>query len=83
MELQPYQDTSHLLNAIPLPDLVLLRQRFPHTQLDDISGAVVTALDGAGVQAKVPSGARIAVAVGSRGIANIATIDQKENGFRS
>ncbi len=76
MELQPYQDTSHLLNAIPLPDLVLLRQRFPHTQLDDISGAVFTALDGAGVQAKIPSGARIAVAVGSRGIANIATIVQ-------
>jgi hypothetical protein len=76
MELQPYRDTNHLLSSIPLPDLVLLRQRFPHTRLDDINGTVITALDGAGVQAKIQPGARIAVAVGSRGIANIAAIVQ-------
>ncbi|MBV9230496.1 MAG: DUF2088 domain-containing protein, partial [Chloroflexi bacterium] len=74
MSLHPYRDTDGLLQAVPLPDLVLLRQRFPRPRIDDISDAVISALDGADIAAKIHPGARIAIAVGSRGVADIATI---------
>ncbi|HZO74590.1 MAG TPA: lactate racemase domain-containing protein [Ktedonobacteraceae bacterium] len=74
MSLFPYQDTAGLLRAVPFPDMVLLRQRFPQTRIDDVPKAVVTTLEQANIATHIHSGARIAIAVGSRGIADIALI---------
>jgi hypothetical protein len=74
MEVQPFHDTSGLLNEVPLPDLVLLRQRFPRPQITDVSSGVIAALEKAHAEEKTQPGARIAIAVGSRGIAEIAKI---------
>lgn len=72
MLLQPFQDTNGLLTAVPLPDLVLLRQRFPRPRIANISAAVTAALES--VRAKIRPGARIAIGVGSRGVADIKTV---------
>ncbi len=72
MLLQPFQDTNGLLDAVPLPDLVLLRQRFPRPRITDVSAAVIAALEN--VRAKIRPGARIAIGVGSRGVADIVPI---------
>ncbi|QBD77831.1 DUF2088 domain-containing protein [Ktedonosporobacter rubrisoli] len=74
MNLQPYQDTTGLLKAVPLPDLVLLRQRFPRQRVQDVESTVVEVLEQASLAEKIRPGARIAIATGSRGIANIAEI---------
>jgi hypothetical protein len=74
MRLHPYQDVNGILRAVPLPDLALLRQRFPRPRVDDVSAQVAATLDSAEVAAKIRPGARIAIATGSRGVAEIATI---------
>lgn len=74
MNLFPYQDAAGLLRAVPFPDMVLLRQRFPQAQVDDVHKAVVTALEQANVATSIHPGARIAIAVGSRGIADISVV---------
>ncbi len=74
MSLEAYRDVSNLLSVVPLPDLVLLRQRFARPVFTDVSEAVTNALERARVDTLLPPGARIAVAVGSRGIASIATV---------
>ena len=57
-----------------LPRLVEIRQRFPDRALSDVYSSVRKAMEGADWVTAVPSGSRIAVGVGSRGIANIDTI---------
>jgi hypothetical protein len=74
MALQPYRDTNHLLRDVPLPDMVLLRQRFPRPRVEDIPATVHSVLDASYLRQKITPGARIAVAVGSRGVASIALL---------
>ncbi len=74
MEVQPFHDTNGLLSAVPLPDLVLLRQRFPRSRVTEVSSGVNAALEEAHVEEKIQPGARIAIAVGSRGVAEIAKV---------
>lgn len=74
MNLQPFQDINNLLSSVSLPDLVLLRQRFQRPSLQDVGAAVNEKLAGADEIAALPVGARVAIAVGSRGVAEIATI---------
>jgi len=74
MNLHPFHDTPGLLGKVPLPELVLLHQRFPRPRVDDIEAAVVVALEQAEFTKELQAGVRIAIAVGSRGIADIATI---------
>jgi hypothetical protein len=74
MNLHPFHDTPGLLSNVPLPDMVLLHQRFPRPRVDDIEAAVATAVEQAEFTKELHAGARIAIAVGSRGIANIGTI---------
>lgn len=57
-----------------LPRLVEIRQEFPDRALADVYKAVREEMDAADWVAAVPAGSRIAVGVGSRGIANIDTI---------
>ena len=52
--------------------MFLVRQQFADDKIDDIEAAVRSALSNG--QIKVPSGARIALTVGSRGIANLERI---------
>jgi hypothetical protein len=49
-----------------------VRQNFPHRKLDDVAPAVRRELVASGITP--PPGARIAIGVGSRGIANLAVI---------
>ena len=57
-----------------LSRLVMVRQNFPDRSIPDVSGEVRRQLAGSGFAARVPPGGRVAIGVGSRGIANIATI---------
>ena len=55
-----------------LPALTRIRQRFEAESVADVTGELCRKLDGAGVSLR--PGDRVAIAVGSRGIANIAVI---------
>ncbi|MBE3558460.1 MAG: DUF2088 domain-containing protein [Ktedonobacteraceae bacterium] len=74
MAFRPFQDTAGLLKTVPFPEMVLLRQRFPRPRVEDIPAAVASALDASDIPTKIQRGTRIAIAVGSRGVAEIATI---------
>ncbi len=54
--------------------LLPVRQHFPHRALQDIPAAVRGELEASDALAGLKPGARIAIGVGSRGIANIGTI---------
>jgi hypothetical protein len=54
--------------------LLLVRQTFPDLRLADVAGEVTRQLEASGFAARLRPGARIAIGVGSRGIANIAVI---------
>ena len=56
------------------PRLLAVKQNFPDRSIADIPGTVQRELGAAGFAAKLRPGAKIAIGVGSRGIANIATI---------
>jgi hypothetical protein len=59
---------------MPYSRIVLVRQRFPDRSVKDIPGEVRRQLSASGFARKLQPGARVAIGVGSRGIANIATI---------
>lgn len=75
-----------LLNDIPIPQMVKIRQKFDRTILENPELELVNKLASSGVMESIHPGQQVAVAVGSRGIANIAgftktTIDAiKERG---
>lgn len=52
--------------------LVRVRQAFPRPRLDDVAAATRAELEGSGVRWR--AGQRVAIAVGSRGIANLETM---------
>ena len=62
-----------------LPRLACITRSFNSAHIEDIEGAVRAALNGS--SAGVRPGASIAVAVGSRGIANLSTIVRETVGF--
>ena len=58
-----------------VPDrLLLVRQNLPDCRLPDVAAATRQTLEHSGLAARLPSGARIAIGAGSRGIANIDVI---------
>ncbi len=59
---------------MPLPVMLPVRQHFPDRSLPDVRGEVLRQLSERQFASRVPPGARVALGVGSRGIANIATI---------
>jgi lactate racemase-like protein len=63
-----------LLRDVPLPRIVPVRQRFSAPELRDVAAAVREELARPGVGDAVRPGMRIAVGVGSRGVARIADI---------
>ncbi len=54
--------------------MLLVRQNFPDRRVADIPGTVTRELAQSNFASKLKPGARLAIGVGSRGIANIATI---------
>jgi len=78
--------------AIDLPEspfmLLPVRQNFPGRALPDVTGAVRRELDASGIAAALAPGSRVAIGVGSRGVANIGEIVRavieffRTNGFR-
>jgi hypothetical protein len=57
-----------------LPRFVRVEQSFPNRAIHDIRGHIFDELSHSDFASRVPKGARIAIGVGSRGIANISTI---------
>jgi hypothetical protein len=56
------------------PRLLPVRQHFPDQALRDVADEVRKQLSASGFSSRLKPGARVAIGVGSRGIANIATI---------
>jgi len=56
------------------PRLLTVRQLFPDRRIRDISGEIGKQLSGSAFSSRLQPGARVAIGVGSRGIANISTI---------
>src|SRR6185437_4026844 len=67
--------------SVALPLFLPVRQNFPDRSLKDIPGTVQKELSSSGLASRLAPGARVAVAVGSRGIANIAEIVGAVVGF--
>ena len=62
--------------AYPLPQMYPVRQTFPSEKLPDVRGAVLAELERPEIGGRVFPGAKVAVAVGSRGIQNLFLIVQ-------
>src|SRR4051812_13431244 len=63
--------------SLMLPSrLLIVRQNFRDRRLVDVRAEAGHELERSGFATRLPSGARVAIGVGSRGIANLATIVQ-------
>lgn len=59
---------------IPMPRGLWVRQRFDRSKIADVRAAVREQITRSGVDARIPAGGRIAIAVGSRGLAGLPEI---------
>ena len=59
---------------MPLPRLLLVRQKFPDRRIPNLAAEVRAQLTASGFATKLKPGSRVAVGVGSRGIHHIAAI---------
>ncbi|MFS0724427.1 hypothetical protein [Paenibacillus sp. 1P07SE] len=62
---------SQLVQDIPLPRMVKIRQRFDDTELEDPIAVLQEQLGGEGCIDRIKPGMKVAVAVGSRGVSRI------------
>ena len=65
---------DRILENVPLPALAPVRQRFPESPIDDLPAALEAALARGGLARMVRPGQRVALAVGSRGLANLPSL---------
>lgn len=65
---------SELLREIQLPKMVQVRQKFRTPQIADVAGEVKKAIKEAGVLSRINEDDRVAIAVGSRGVADLPTL---------
>lgn len=65
---------KQLLQGIPLPRMAKVRQNFPVSEIKDVPAGLREQLGKAGVGDRIKPGMRIAIAVGSRGVAEIPTL---------
>lgn len=61
------------------PDMVRVRQLFPHERVENLERELLVQLRGA--QLMLPAGASVAIAVGSRGVANLGLLVRTVAGF--
>ncbi|MFJ7509020.1 lactate racemase domain-containing protein [Peribacillus simplex] len=62
---------SELLREIQLPRMVKVRQKFRTPQIADVAGEVKKAIKEAGVLSRINEDDRVAIAIGSRGVADL------------
>ncbi|MDQ0883871.1 lactate racemase domain-containing protein [Peribacillus sp. V2I11] len=62
---------SELLSEIRLPKMVKVRQKFRTPQIADVAGEVKKAIKEAGVLSRINEDDKVAIAVGSRGVADL------------
>lgn len=65
---------ERLVGEVALPSMTRVRQKFDGDKLDDIAGAVRAGIDTANSDGRIRSGMSVAVAVGSRGLADLPTL---------
>lgn len=65
---------SELLREIQLPKMVKVRQKFRTPHIADVAGEVKKAIKEAGVLSRINEDDRVAIAVGSRGVADLPTL---------
>ena len=65
---------DRLLDPIPIPRLVKVRQSFERPQVADVAGELVHKLGAAGAFARVKKGDRVAITAGSRGITGLPLV---------
>lgn len=65
---------KELLKGIPLPRMAKIRQTFPASEIEDVPSALRVQLANLSVMDAVKPDMRIAIAVGSRGVAEIPTL---------
>ncbi|MCM3166812.1 lactate racemase domain-containing protein [Peribacillus frigoritolerans] len=65
---------SELLREIQLPKMVKVRQKFRTPHIADVAGEVKKAIKEAGVLSRINENDRVAIAVGSRGVADLPTL---------
>ena len=62
---------DEILDRIPLPRVVTVRQTFPRPRIEDPGAELVARVRARGLLAGIKPGARIAITAGSRGISNM------------
>lgn len=62
---------EELLRDVPVPRLVKVRQNFNAPEIEDVVSEIHKAIQTAGVLSRIANGDRVAIAVGSRGVADI------------
>jgi hypothetical protein len=65
---------DRLLDPIPVPRLVKVRQSFERPQVADVAGELVAKLRAGGTLARVKAGDRVAITAGSRGITGLPLV---------
>jgi hypothetical protein len=65
---------SNLLSEIHLPKMIKVAQKFPRPKIDDIPAVIYKEVNKPQIANTIKSGNKIAITVGSRGVANIALI---------
>lgn len=60
-----------MLEGIPLPNTLRVRQRFDASHIEDVEGALVEQLHRPGCIDRIKPGQKVAIAVGSRGVSQI------------
>ncbi|MGY6213002.1 nickel pincer cofactor-dependent isomerase, group 22 [Cytobacillus firmus] len=65
---------KEILKDIPIPGMVKVRQNFRAPQLEDVADAVRKTLNDTNVLARINQGDSVAIAVGSRGLADLPVL---------
>lgn len=65
---------NEILKEIPIPKMVKVRQKFDAPEISDVAEEVWNAIRSAGVINRINQGDRVAIAVGSRGVAELPSI---------
>ncbi|MEW9670109.1 lactate racemase domain-containing protein [Ammoniphilus sp. 3BR4] len=68
---------DELLREIPLPRMVPIRQNFHAPEIEDVAQAVHDAMRETDVLSRIAKGDRVAIAVGSRGVADIQLLTRE------
>lgn len=68
---------EELLQNIPLPRMIKVQQKFHAPEIQDMAGTVRQVIQDADVLSRISEGDRVAIAVGSRGVADIPILTRE------